>query len=151
MNWNTVYYSIMKVITLAVGFVLSSMFMGSYFASATTTSYFDNKIAINGSVNGKVLLSPVCPVERIPPDPACAPKPYITNIQVWSTRTRSLYKSIFTNSVGAFTLSLVPGPYVLQVKKPVNGSLYPRCSETKFLITSKKTLKLTVICDTGIR
>jgi len=29
----------------------------------------------SGGVSGTVLFSPVCPVERVPPDPACAPRP----------------------------------------------------------------------------
>src|ERR1035437_9718286 len=33
-------------------------------------------------ISGTVLLGPTCPVERIPPDPQCAPKPYSTSINI---------------------------------------------------------------------
>src|SRR5271169_551088 len=36
-----------------------------------------------GTVEGSVMLGPTCPVERIPPDPACAPRPYQTRITVY--------------------------------------------------------------------
>ena len=109
------------------------------------------QVAGNGSVHGQVLLGPTCPVEHIPPDPACAPKPYKTSIDVWSALTGSPYKRVFTNDSGAFNLSLVPGPYALQVTPATNGSLYPRCTEAKFSVVAKKTIKVTVNCDTGIR
>ncbi len=105
----------------------------------------------NGSILGKVLLSPTCPVERNPPDPACAPKPYKTSLSIWSTRTGIVYKPVKTNIVGVFKLSLAPGPYVIQVQKNANGSAYPRCSKTSFSVVANKTLKLIVKCDTGIR
>ena len=109
------------------------------------------QVAGNGNVRGQVLLSPVCPVEHIPPDPACAPKPYKTTIDIWSALTGSSYKRVSTSAAGVFNLSLAPGPYVLQVTQVTNGSLYPRCAEVKFSVVAKKTLKLTVNCDTGIR
>ena len=109
------------------------------------------QVAGNGNVRGQVLLGPVCPVERIPPDPACAPKPYKTTIDIWSMLTGSSYKPVSTNTAGVFNLSLVPGPYVLQVAQATNGSPYPRCTEVKFSVAAKKTLKVIVNCDTGIR
>jgi len=109
------------------------------------------QVAGNGNVRGAVLLSPVCPVEHIPPDLACAPKPYKTTLDVWSQLTGSPYKRVSTNTAGIFNLSLVPGPYSLQVTQATTGSLYPRCTPVKFLVVAKKTLKLTVNCDTGIR
>jgi hypothetical protein len=109
------------------------------------------QVAGNGNVRGRVLLGPVCPVEHIPLDPACAPKPYKTTIDIWSMLTGSSYKPVSTNVAGVFNLSLVPGPYVLQVARARNGSPYPRCTEVKFSVAAKKTLKVTVNCDTGIR
>lgn len=105
----------------------------------------------NGNIQGQFLLSPVCPVEHNPPDINCAPRGYKTTLNVWSTWTGSAYKPVATNSAGIFKLSLAPGQYLVQVQKDANGSMYPRCPETKFLVTAKTTLKLTVNCDTGIR
>lgn len=105
----------------------------------------------NGSVRGEVLLGPVCPVERTPPDPACAPRPFETTINVWSTVTGSTYKPVATNAAGEFRLSLAPGSYGLKVSDHSNASLYPRCSEVAIVVVAKKSQNVTINCDTGIR
>ena len=105
----------------------------------------------NGTVKGVVLLGPVCPVEHIPPDPACAPRPYQTTIDVWSTLTGNSYKRISTNASGVFNLSLSPGPYALAVSPSADGSPYPRCTDLNFSVAKAKTRTVTVNCDTGIR
>ena len=104
-----------------------------------------------GSVFGQVLLSPTCPVMRNPPDPACAPKPYKTSLNIWNSRTRSAYKSVKTNSTGVFKLSLAPGHYTVQVQKSAIGLAYPRCAAASFSVVAKRTTKIVVNCDTGIR
>lgn len=109
------------------------------------------KIAGNGNVVGHVLLGPVCPVERIPPDPACAPRPFKTTINVWSMWTGSSYQPVPTDANGTFKLSLAPGKYSLTASNPTGGSLYPRCTQITFSVVAKKTQNVTVNCDTGIR
>lgn len=128
--------------------------LSNYLIHFTVTNFLPNATKVrtgNGSVLGQVLLSPVCPVEQNPPNPACAPKPYKTSLNLWSTWTGSAYKSVAANSLGVFNLSLAPGPYVIQVQKNANGSAYPRCSETSFSVVAKKNVKIIVNCDTGIR
>ena len=105
----------------------------------------------NGTVIGRVILGPVCPVERIPPDPACAPKPYSTMITTWSTWTGSSYQPVRTDTKGEFRLSLSPGAYSVAASPPTGGSPYPRCSVTKILVVANETQNVTVNCDTGIR
>ncbi len=105
----------------------------------------------NGIVIGQIFLGPTCPVMRIPPDPACAPKPYRSHISITIAGTGRLYKTIPTTNAGIFKLSMVPGTYLLEVNKVASGSPYPRCTKVKFVIASKKTIKLIVNCDTGIR
>ena len=109
------------------------------------------QIAGNGTVNGRVILGPICPVERIPPDPACAPKPYKTTIDVFSTWTGSSFRPVSTDANGLFKLSLSPGAYSLEVSQPSGGSLYPRCVAIKISVIAKKSQNVTVNCDTGIR
>ncbi len=105
----------------------------------------------NGTVLGHVVLGPICPVEKIPPDPACAPRPYKTSIDVWNLKTGSSYQRVATNSSGSFKLSLKAGIYGLNVAPPVNGSPYPRCTQVNVSVVAKKTQSVTINCDTGIR
>ena len=101
-----------------------------------------------GIVRGQVLLGPICPVERIPPDPACAPKPYQTKIDIFYGASKIAYKSIATDSSGSFTLSLISGSYVLRA---AGGPVYPRCTDLSIQVIAGRTEKVIVNCDTGIR
>ena len=105
----------------------------------------------NGTVIGRVILGPICPVERIPPDPACAPKPYKAIVNIWSTWTGSSYQPVSTDANGAFKLSLSPGAYSLEVSQPSGDSPYPRCTLLKISVVAKKSQNVVVNCDTGIR
>lgn len=105
----------------------------------------------NGTVVGRVILGPTCPVERIPPDPACAPKPFTTAVTIWSTWTGSPYQPVQTDANGVFKFSLPPGAYSVAASPATGGSRYPRCTVTKILVVAKKTQNVTVNCDTGIR
>lgn len=102
-------------------------------------------------VTGRVTLSPVCPVEHNPPDPACAPRPYRTTLKIRHLVSGTVYRTVSTNALGTFALSMAPGRYILQVKNRVNLSGYPRCTPLDFVVVAKKPLHLEMSCDTGIR
>ena len=115
---------------------------GLQIASASSTTGY-------GKVHGQVLLGPTCPVERIPPDPACAPKPYKTKIQFFAANVSAHpYKIVVTDTAGKFNFSIKPGSYVLHAK---GGSLYPRCTDLRIKVLAGKTLNVKMACDSGIR
>lgn len=63
-----------------------------------------------GIIQGSVVLGPTCPVERIPPDPACAPKPYATKVDIYrQVGSATPYKTVATNASGTFNVALDPG------------------------------------------
>ncbi|HUW88688.1 MAG TPA: hypothetical protein VMW30_10015 [Candidatus Paceibacterota bacterium] len=101
-----------------------------------------------GIVHVQVLLSPTCPVERNPPDPACAPKPYETKITILDAQTNSPYKNYETDSSGKITFSIDPGKYVLRAK---STTPFPYCTDLKIVVTTNKTQSVVINCDTGIR
>lgn len=102
-----------------------------------------------GTVSGSVLLSPICPVERNPPDPACAPKGYQTSIRILVAATHTLYTTISSDASGAFRTALPPGKYLFA---PQGGSaMLPRCSETAVTVVANQNQTLNLDCDTGIR
>jgi hypothetical protein len=104
----------------------------------------------NVTVSGKVVLGPTCPVERIPPDPACAPKPYQTTISVIKVGSPSgaPFKTVQTDASGDFSVSLPTGLFALQ---PSGGSPYPRCGTSEITVPSTGLAGITLNCDTGIR
>jgi hypothetical protein len=101
-------------------------------------------------VAGRVLLGPTCPVERIPPDPKCADKPYETTVQVIKLNSPDSvpFTTGKTDKNGNFKIILPPGNYALQA---VGGSPLPRCGTTDVIVAANRITNVNLSCDTGIR
>lgn len=109
----------------------------------------DSKTVVKntGIITGTVTLSPICPVERMPSEPQCAPKPYQTKIEAFSSESGKLIKSTQTGSDGGFTLSLPFGSYTIQAG---GGTVHPSCSPVVVDLKTT-TVSVDISCDTGIR
>ena len=101
-----------------------------------------------GTLLGSVTLSPTCPVERIPPDPQCSPKPYVTGVKVLYSGGTKIAVTGETESDGSFKFSLAPGMYVVEV---AGGTVYPRCSPVNTQVMKGTSTTIVISCDTGIR
>jgi len=104
--------------------------------------------AKKSGITGTVILSPTCPVERIPPDPNCAPKPYATSINILKTGNMGIVKTIQSNGKGVFSVDLDSGFYTLEVQ---GGNVLPRCPEVSVEVKSGQYTTTEISCDTGIR
>jgi len=102
----------------------------------------------NSGVRGTVLLGPTCPVERIPPDPACAEKPYATAIVVYHANSTMPFMLGNSDATGAFKFSLPPGDYTL---KAGGTSMLPRCNQIDVTVAANGYATADISCDTGIR
>jgi hypothetical protein len=98
------------------------------------------------TVQGFVTLGPTCPVERLPPDPACAPKPFEGAIILTNTADGSAYTAP-TDSQGSFSITLTRGVY--SVSRPENGSPFPACHGKVEILSAGAPIPLS--CDSGIR
>jgi len=103
-----------------------------------------------GIVSGQILLGPTCPVMRIPPDPACADKPYQTTIQIIDRNSPqgAPYKVISSDKQGNYTVTLPVGEYNFQ---PHGGNVLPRCGSQDVTVSAGANMKVDFSCDTGIR
>jgi len=99
-----------------------------------------------GILVGRVTLSPTCPVERMPPDPNCAPKGYATSIEIWMNG--KFVKTIQSDSSGNFDATLSVGTYTLKAQ---GGTTLPRCTPLEVNIERGQTTNADISCDTGIR
>jgi hypothetical protein len=99
----------------------------------------------DGVLTGKVTLSPTCPVERIPPDPSCAPKGFATLLDI--TRG-TFFVEVHTDAAGKFLMHLPPGTYNITHR---SNSIYPNCEKTSAEVKANATTTLNISCDTGIR
>ena len=99
-------------------------------------------------IEGRIVLAPICPVEQIPPDPACAPVPYETTVTVSKSGTERILATVATDKQGYFSINLVPGMYVLT---PKGGSVLPSCNEVVVEVFPDLFAYTDISCDTGIR
>jgi hypothetical protein len=122
-------------------------------ATTTTTTTAIAALEVPGSseVRGTVLFSPVCPVERDPPDPACAPRPGPATVQL--SRTDGIgFAEEQAGDDGRFSLTVPPGVYSVHAfgaASGVGGGCQPDPAEVTLEPGTSTTV--TVSCDTGIR
>ena len=103
----------------------------------------------HSGVTGTVLLGPTCPVERVPPEPQCADKPYATSIVVYRAGSSNPFVLGSSDTAGAFRFSLPPGQYELKAAPEVKT--LPRCALVSVTVPSSIYATTTIFCDTGIR
>ena len=99
------------------------------------------------TVTGHVLAGPTCPVERIPPDPNCAPRPVSGAVVLFMNEDGLDAKSAVSAANGAFLLMLPRGTYTM-VPQTVPGLLR---RPPPSLVVVDGAVDLTVMYDTGIR
>lgn len=102
-----------------------------------------------GTLEGTITTSPTCPVERIPPDPKCAPRPYTTTINIRKVGNQSIVKTVKSDNSGVFKTDISSGLYELEVV--TNGSPFPRCNKVVATVKSGEITTANISCDSGIR
>ena len=100
-------------------------------------------------IGGTATASPVCPVEKIPPDPACAPRPVAGAVVIVRDASGAEVARVTTGADGTFLANLPPGGYVVEAQpaKGVMGTPGPQGVTVKEGVVSKIRLDY----DTGIR
>jgi hypothetical protein len=105
----------------------------------------------NSGLAGRVLEGPTCPVERVPPQPRCAPRPLVATLRIRRLGSRRPARSVRSRNDGRFRVSLAPGAYVVQAL-PVSSSLLPRPpSPFRVEVRRGRFTAVTISYDTGIR
>jgi hypothetical protein len=100
-------------------------------------------------VSGIAQAGPVCPVERQPPDPACADRPVAGAIVVVTNNGNEVTRTI-SAADGTFHLRLAPGEYQL-VPQPAQGLMGTAQPIALTVRTGEPMAPLVVTYDTGIR
>ena len=120
----------------------------------TLISGCDKKTPLNpGFLKGTISIGPICPVETIPPSPACQPtaetyKAYPVGVYTpdGSRKIAQLYPSID----GSYIVELQPGNWLVVLEKAKygpGGSNLP----AEVAITAEDDTTLNIDIDTGIR
>jgi hypothetical protein len=115
----------------------------------TTTTTAPAVPPAGSEVTGTVRFSPVCPVERLPPDPACAPRPGPADIELVGP-DGVVAASTTAGEDGAFTIPVPPGSYEVRAAA---GTLGRACQPdpAQVIVAPASSVSVSVSCDTGIR
>jgi hypothetical protein len=102
-------------------------------------------------VQGTVFLGPTCPVQRDPPDPQCADRPYAADLAL-TTPDGRLAKTFSSDANGTFRVDVEPGTYIIRSAQQ-DAPSHPACSSTdgSFVVAAGAYTTVQVSCDTGIR
>jgi len=103
------------------------------------------------SVIGHITAGPICPVETVPPNPSCTPKP-VAGVTVIATDSAGIEAGrAISKADGSYALELVPGRYVL-TPQPLDGqSLRAPAAKSVIVQASADPLVVDFTYDTGIR
>ena len=97
-----------------------------------------------GTVVGRVMAGPTCPVQRV--GVPCPERPVVAEVQARTAGT--VVASTRSGRDGTYRLRLPAGTYTLSAVTP---NLFPRCAPRDVTMTAARTTGGNLTCDTGIR
>ncbi len=120
----------------------------------TLISGCDNKKTLNpGFLKGTISIGPICPVETIPPSPACQPtaetyKAY--PVGVFTPDGSKKIAQLSPSLDGSYIIELPPGNYLVVLDRAKNGPGGSNLPAEVSIMAEDETL-LDINIDTGIR
>ena len=103
--------------------------------------------APDSGIRGRALIGPTCPVERVPPDPRCKPKPLATTIAVLRASDRKRMATTSSGKDGRFSVRVRPGRYYLRGAKSGRPLAHP----VLVTVHAHRFATATLTFDSGIR
>jgi hypothetical protein len=100
-------------------------------------------------IRGVALARPVCPVETVPPDPECAPRPVTGAVIIVRDGSGAEMARATTGPDGGFFVPLEPGPYTLE-PQPVEGFMGTP-AHVDVSVQDGESADVQLDYDTGIR
>lgn len=106
----------------------------------------------SSGISGYIHMGPTCPVEKIPPDPKCADKPYVNvAVSILSKANGTRIARSVSDANGKFEAGILPGNYMIIVGPEIDNPL-PRCNNPiDVTVSVNKFTNIDISCDTGIR
>jgi hypothetical protein len=121
--------------------LVAAMSLALAACGATTTP----SAVATGTLTGRVIAGPTCPVER--PGHPCPPRPVSATVQA-KTYTGRTVASTHTDKDGRYRLKVPVGTYTIVAVTP---KPFPRCSPVSVAVSANHETRAGISCDTGIR
>ncbi len=135
--------TLVRIRGLVAGLAVAFAIVGCQGPAATTTGAPDT------GIRGVATAGPVCPVERNPPDPSCAPRPVVGATIVIRDGSGSQVAVAISGADGGYLVTLPPGRYVVD-PQPVPG-LLGTAGKQEITVTAGTFADVALDYDTGIR
>jgi hypothetical protein len=100
-------------------------------------------------IGGIAVAGPVCPVETVPPDPDCAPRPVVGAVLVIRDGSGSEVARTTTEADGSYFVEVAAGDYVVE-PQPVEG-LMGTATAVEVTVLGGLAAQVRLDYDTGIR
>jgi hypothetical protein len=105
----------------------------------------------HSGIAGRVVAGPTCPVETVPPQPECAPRPLVATLRIRRVGSEEPATTVRSKANGRFRVRLWPATYVVRAL-PLAGFLFPRPPAARRVeVHSGRFTFITISYDTGIR
>jgi hypothetical protein len=102
-------------------------------------------------IRGRVTSSPTCPVEQIPPDPACAPRGFAARLTIRRVSDNAVAARVATKADGSYSVRLKAGRYSVSAR-PASGRSPPTCPRpVRTTVRTGRYTRVAIDCDSGIR
>ena len=121
---------------------------GASGSAAPSESPADSAAVPQSGIEGTATAGPVCPVEKVPPDPACAPRPVAGAAIVIRAAGGAVVARVQTAADGTYHVDLPPGLYDVE-PQPAEGVL--GTAPAQRVTVGAGVLTLDLAYDTGIR
>ena len=134
--------------------VLNNIFNIIFLTGLVLISACDKEKGLStGWLRGTISIGPICPVEKIPPDPACLPtaetyKAY--PVSVYSSDRKSKIGQLNPSLDGSFSIELPEGNYLVVLEKTQNNIGRSNLPSEVSINSGDETV-LNISIDTGIR
>ncbi len=103
----------------------------------------------NTGITGSISIGPTCPVQKNPPDPQCADKPYQATLIIKPADGQKEVARVTSNPDGTFRIIVVPGSYLIV---PAHGAaMYPQGQSQQVTVSSGVFTHNSISFDSGIR
>ena len=137
-----IYYGLLFLVAIVVSCTYNSV-----------NSDIDDASA-KGTLTGKIVIGPLCPVETNPPLPECLPtaETYrIYAVAVWSKDERTKIAVIKPNLDGTYIIELPANEYIINFDSKYRFAIGGSNMPVAVKIEAQKTSEVNIDIDTGIR